>query len=136
MWDRGAQEATVQTEQECRQLLIDQLPWHFADPRDPRIAQLTFEDMIFSPAVLRAASLVGGGLDIDVEAALPSVHQPVLVLAGRHDRTCVPAAAERIAALVPHGRLHVLENSGHLTFAEQPEEYVDVVRAFLDQVTA
>jgi proline iminopeptidase len=132
-WER---EATVQTEQECRQLLIDQLPWHFADPRDPRIAEMTFEDMVFSPAVLRAASLEGGGLDIDVEAALPSVPQPVLALAGRHDRTCVPAAAEQIAALVPHGQLHVFERSGHMTFAEQPTEYVAVVRAFLDRATA
>jgi proline iminopeptidase len=128
-------EATVQTEQECRQLLLDQLPWHFADPRDPRIAQMTFEDMIFSPAVLRAASFEGGGLNIDVEAALPSVPQPMLVLAGRHDRTCVPAASEQIAALVPNGQLHVFEHSGHMTFAEQPEEYLGVVRAFLDRVS-
>lgn len=132
-WER---EATVQTEQECRQLMIDQLPWHFADPRDPRIAQMTFEDMVFSPALFRATSLEGGGLDIDVEATLPSVHHPMLVLAGRHDRTCVPAAAEQIAALVPEGQLHVFENSGHFAYAEEPEEYVAVVRAFLDRVTA
>jgi proline-specific peptidase len=131
-WER---EATVQTEQECRQLMLDQLPWHFADPRDPRIALMTLEDMVFSPAVLRASSLEGGGLDIDVEAALPSVHHPVLVLAGRHDRTCVPAAAEQIAALAPDAQLHVFESSGHMTFAEEPEEYVDVVRAFLDRLS-
>jgi len=131
-WER---EATVQTEQECRQLMLDQLPWHFADPRDPRIAETTFDDMVFSPAVLRAASLEGGGLHIDVESRLPSVSQPVLVLAGRHDRTCVPAAAEQITALAPHAELHVFEHSGHLTYIEQPQEYVAVVRAFLDRVT-
>ena len=30
-WER---EATVQTEQECRQITLDQMPWHFADPRN------------------------------------------------------------------------------------------------------
>jgi pimeloyl-ACP methyl ester carboxylesterase len=124
-------EATVETEAECRQLLVDQLPWHFADPRDPRIAGLTFEDMVFSPAVLRAASLEGGGIDIDVEERLPHVPQPLLALVGRLDRTCVPAAAERIAELAPRGELHVLEGSGHMGFLEQEQEYVDVVRGFL-----
>ncbi len=130
-----AREATVQSEQECRQLMVDQLPWHFADPRDPRIAETTWDDMVFSPAVLRAASLEGGGLDIEVEEGLGAVSQPVLVLAGRHDRTCVPVASEQIVALAPHGELHVFEQSGHMTFVEQPEEYVAVVRAFLNRVT-
>lgn len=129
-WER---EATVETEQECRQLLIDQLPWHFADPRDPRIADLTFEDMVFSPAVLRAASLEGGGLDIEVEERLPHVPQPLLALVGRHDRTCVPEASARIAELAPRGELQVLEGSGHMGFVEQEREYVEVVRAFLEK---
>jgi pimeloyl-ACP methyl ester carboxylesterase len=132
-WER---EATVQSEQECRQLMIDQLPWHFADPRDPRIGGLTFDDMIFSPAVLRATSLEGGGLHIDVAERLPHVPQPVLVLAGRHDRTCVPAGAERIAELVPGSELHVFEQSGHMSFIEEPADYVATVRAFLDRVTS
>jgi len=29
----------------------------------------------------------------------------------------------------------VFERSGHMTFVEQPEEYVAVVRAFLDAAT-
>ena len=132
-WER---EATVETEQECRQLMLDQFPWNFADPRDPRIAALTLEDMIFSPSVLRAASLEGGGLDIEVEDRLPHVSQPVLVLTGRHDRTCVPAASERIAELIPDAELHVLERSGHMGFIEQPDEYRATVRAFLDHATA
>jgi len=130
-------EATVQTEQECHRLLVDQMPWHFADPRDPRLADLLplLAEIVYSPAVLRAASLAGEGLAIEVEDALPRVPQPVLVLTGRHDRTCVPAAAERIAELVPGSTLHVLENSGHMGFIEQPEEYVAAVRTFLDRAT-
>ncbi|MGB8649855.1 MAG: alpha/beta fold hydrolase [Mycobacteriales bacterium] len=131
-WER---EATAQTPEEVKQLLIDQLPWHFADPRDPRIAALTFADMVCSPAPLRAGSLEGDGLRIEVEERLTHVHQPVLVLTGRHDRTCVPAASERIAELVPHAELHVFERSGHLAFIEEPEAYVATVRAFLDRVT-
>ena len=129
-----AREATLTDDAEVGPLIADQLPWHFADPRDPRIAeyQARSAGLVGSAAVLRAASLEGGGLAIEVEEALPHVPQPVLALAGRHDRTCVPAAAERIAALAPHGRLHVFERSGHMAFVEQPEDYVAVVRGFLD----
>jgi len=67
-----------------------------------------------------------------VEDALPLVTQPVLVLAGRFDRTCVPATSEQIAALIPGSQLHVFEESGHMTFVEQEQEYLDVVRQFLD----
>lgn len=134
-WQR---EATVETDEECRQLLIDQLPWHFADPRDPRIADFAkqAEQMRFSAAVLRAASLEGGGLSIDVESHLPHVPQPVLACTGRHDRTCPPAAAERIAELTPYGELHILESAGHLTYLEATAEYVRVVGDFLDRATS
>ena len=130
-WER---EATVANDEECRQLLIDQLPWHFADPRDPRIGAMTFTDMHFSPAILRATSLEGDGLVIEVEDRLPSVRQPVLVLTGRSDRTCLPEASERIADLVPSSTLRVFEQSGHMSFIEEPEAYVATVRAFLDQL--
>jgi proline iminopeptidase len=133
-----ADEATAQTQEDFRALFVDQMPWHFKDPRDPRIAELCagLEDMVFSPEVLRASSLEGGDLAIEVEDALPFVTQPVLVLAGRHDRTCVPAAAERMAELIPGSELHVFEQSGHMTFVEQEQEYVHVVRRFLDAATA
>jgi proline iminopeptidase len=134
-WER---EATVDTEEECKQLLLDQLPWHFANPRDPRIAEYTqvTEHMRYAPAVLRAASLEGGGLTIDVEEALTHVPQPLLACAGRQDRTCVPAASERIAELAPKGELHIFDEAGHMAFVEQPAEYVRVVGDFLDRATA
>ena len=133
-----AREATVSTEEECRQLLADQMPFHFADPRDPRIAELEAqtEHMRYSPEVLRASSLEGGGLSIDVEDALTRVPQPLLALAGRHDRTCVPEASEQVASLAPKGELHIFETAGHMTYVEANEEYLRVVRDFLDRVTA
>jgi proline-specific peptidase len=133
-----ADEASAQTQDDVRNLMIDQMPWHFRDPRDSRIAVFSadVQDAVYSPEVLRASSLEGGGLAIEVEDSLPMVTQPVLVLAGRYDRTCVPAASEQIAALVPRSQLHVFEQSGHMTFVEQEQEYVQVVRRFLDECSA
>lgn len=131
-WER---EQHARTQEDCAALLHDQLPFHFADPRDPRIAEFErrTEGARYSPDVLRhfAAEEYGG---IEVEDKLGSITQPVLVLAGRHDRTCTVEAAEAIAAGLPDGRLEVLEDSGHMTYAEEPERYLDVVRRFLQSV--
>jgi proline iminopeptidase len=55
----------------------------------------------------------------------------MLVLAGRHDRTCPPEASQATAAGVPGAELHIFEQSGHMPFVEQPDEFLNVVREFL-----
>jgi proline-specific peptidase len=128
-----AREADARTEEELATLVEEQMPWHFADPRDPRIAeyQQKTADMVYAPDVLRAMSGYYGG--IDVEERLDHVTQPVLALAGRHDRNCPPEAAEFIAAGVADGRCVIFEESGHMMFVEEPDRYVAVVRTFLDE---
>jgi pimeloyl-ACP methyl ester carboxylesterase len=127
-----AREAHARTPEDVAALLADQWPFHFADPRDPRIDDLRagMSEAILSPDVLRAAATAGYG-HIEVEDRLAGVAHPVLVLAGRHDRTCSIPAAEAIAAGAPDARLVVFEHSGHMTFAEEPEAYRAAVREFI-----
>ena len=129
-WER---EKEAKTAAECRSILTDQLPFHFADPRDPRIEDVrtAMVTAAYSPDVLRAAANEGYG-GIEVEDRLKDVTHPVLVLAGRHDRACSVEAAEAIARDIgAQAELHVFEDAGHLTFVEQPGEYVDTVLDFL-----
>lgn len=128
-WER---ESSAQTQPESRAILVDQLPFHFADPRDPRIAEpaARLGDMVFAPDVLRAAATANYG-SIEVEDRLGSIPQPVLVLCGRHERTCPLAASEAIAAGIPDAQLVVFERSAHMAFIEEPEAYLAAVRSFL-----
>lgn len=127
-----ARERDVTTEDEVAALLHDQLPFHFANPEDAIIVEYEArtQGARYSPQVLQyfARQEYGG---IEVEDKLPSVRQPVLVLTGRHDRTCSVEAAETIAQSVPNGRLVVFEDSGHMTFVEETERYISVVNEFL-----
>jgi proline iminopeptidase len=127
-----AREAEAQTSEDVRQLLADQLPFHFADPRDPRIEEVRahLQEMVGSPDVVRAGATEGYG-HIELEDQLKDISHPVLVLAGRHDRTCVPEAAEAMAQAIPGAELHILEHSGHMGFVEEPAAYLDAVRRFL-----
>jgi proline iminopeptidase len=127
-----AREQGVRTAEEVAELLHDQMPFHFADPLDPRIAEFERRSAgaVYSPEVLRHFSQAGYG-DIDVEQRLGGVRRPVLVLAGRHDRTCVLDGASAIAEGVPGARLVVFEHSAHMSYVEEQDRYVEVVRSFL-----
>ncbi|HEX5897972.1 MAG TPA: alpha/beta fold hydrolase [Solirubrobacteraceae bacterium] len=127
-----AREAEAHTQEDVASLLSDQLPFHFADPRDPRIEEMraAMADAVYGPDVLRAAATEDYGA-IAVEDRLADVTHPVLVLAGRHDRTCPVAAAEAMVAGLPDAELVVFEDSGHMTFVEENAAYLAAVRDFL-----
>jgi proline-specific peptidase len=127
-----ARESEAQTQEDCKSLLSDQLPFHFRDPRDPRIdvMRADLDSMVFAPDVLRAAAKEEYGA-IDVQHRLGSISHPLLVLAGRHDRTCPVAAAEAIAQGAPDAELVLFENSAHMTFIEEQDAYIAAVSDFL-----
>jgi proline iminopeptidase len=127
-----AREPDVRTRDDFASIMVEQLPFHFADPLDPRIEDYAARSSgtIYSPAVLRHFADAGYG-GIEVEDRLPDVATPVLVTAGRHDRTCVVEAAEDMVPRIPGGRLEVFEQSGHMMFVEEQERYLDVVAGFL-----
>ena len=130
-----AREQHAQTAEDCDELLHDQLPFHFADPRDPRIAEFERRTagIVPAPELLRHFAVAEYGA-IEVEDRLEEVTAPALVLAGRHDRTCSVAAAEAIAAGIRGAELVVFEDSGHMTYVEENEAYLGAVRRFLQSV--
>lgn len=127
-----AREPEVSTAGEFDRLMREQWPFHFADPCDPRIEEYSARsaDTVYEPDVLRHFAAEGCGA-IEVEDRLDQVASPTLVVAGRHDRTCVPEAAEAIATGVRDAQLVMLEHSGHMTFVEEPGAYLEAVSLFL-----
>lgn len=132
--DSWAREAEAQTEEEFASLMHDQMPFHFGNPLDPRIAEYEERtaDTIFSPSVLQHFSKAEYG-GIELEDRLKDVTQPVLVCTGRHDRACTVEAAEAMAEGLPNAELIIFEESGHMTFVEENELYLKVVRQFLNK---
>lgn len=132
--DSWAREPHAQSHEEVAALLSDQLPFHFADPLDAQIAdyEQRTAGAVHSAEVLRKFSSEEYG-GIEVEDKLAGISQPVLVLAGRHDRACSIEAAEFMAANIPTAELVIFENSAHMTFVEENEGYLTAVRSFLDR---
>ena len=130
-------ETSVETQEDFARIMHDQMPWHFADPRDPRIAEYLERagGAVYSPRILRVFAAAGYG-GIELEDRLGEIAHPVLVLAGRHDRTCQPEAAELMAAGIPGAELRIFEHSGHMTFVEEQDAYLETVRDFLERHSA
>ncbi|WP_298216776.1 proline iminopeptidase-family hydrolase [Acidocella sp.] len=65
---------------------------------------------------------------------VPDLHrltQPALVMCGLHDEL-TPACSRLIHQNLPQSRIKVFQNSSHMPFWEEPEEYQKTLRAFLD----
>ncbi|MEO6463791.1 MAG: alpha/beta fold hydrolase, partial [Candidatus Eisenbacteria bacterium] len=73
---------------------------------------------------------------VELLPRLGSVTAPALVLAGRYDRICPPAASHRIARALPRGRLVVFERSGHRPELEEADRWFDVMSRFLQEALA
>lgn len=83
----------------------------------------------FARAVARS---LGGVLTADAQP-LERVTQPVLVVWGREDRLVPLKRSERLLRRLPHARLHVLDQCGHLPMLEQPAAFNRAVEGFLNE---
>ena len=79
----------------------------------------------------RAVRLLRVMLGDSIEEKLPHVRCPALVLRGGRDRVVPARWAERVAALLPDGRLEIVPGYGHMAHYAGPLAVVPVLRPFL-----
>lgn len=122
-------EKAVETEEQLKQLLRDQMPFHFHGEPPPGYG----EETVGSPEVLRYFANIGYGA-FDYRPKLSSVRKPTLILVGEHDRTTTPRAARVLHEGIPNSELVVIPDAGHMSFVEKSEPYLTAVRRFLSGV--
>lgn len=71
----------------------------------------------------------------DVRGDLAFVRAPTLVVSTTGDPLVSPRLHEELAALIPRARLARID-TGHLPFAERPEEWLGLITGFLDEHSA
>jgi proline iminopeptidase len=125
-WER---EKTVETEEQLKQLLRDQLRFHFHGEPPPDYG----EETVGAPKVLRHFANAGYG-DFDYRPKLSRVQKPTLVIVGEHDRTTTPRAARVLHKGIKASEFVVVPEAGHLSFVERLDFYLDAVRRFLSGI--
>jgi proline-specific peptidase len=78
-------------------------------------------------------TVVGTLKDWDVTERLAEIGVPTLLVGGRHDE-CRPEHLADMQARIPGSELVILEESSHLSFAEERDRFLDVMNGFLERV--
>ena len=100
--------------------------------REPRsFWAIMFQD--FLRAGLRRTALTLRSLQqCRLEAWLPRVEVPTLVVGGRHDRIVPMWWMDRVVALLPQGQVVVIPDAGHVPNFSHPARLTTLVRAFVE----
>jgi pimeloyl-ACP methyl ester carboxylesterase len=72
----------------------------------------------------------------DLTQALAKVRSRTLLIRGSNDIIMTQGKMEALARAIPDSRLLVVEGSGHMTIAEQPETVVGMIDSFLQETAA
>jgi pimeloyl-ACP methyl ester carboxylesterase len=120
------QEKTVETEEELKELVRVQMPFHFAGDPPPGYG----DETVGTPDVLRHFANVGYG-DFDYTPDLGRAEKPTLVVVGEQDRTTTTRSARVLHEGIGGSELVVIPGVGHMSFVEAQDEYLDAVRSFL-----
>jgi pimeloyl-ACP methyl ester carboxylesterase len=67
----------------------------------------------------------------DNRPLLPTISCPTLVVVGREDALTPPKVAQEMADGIPNAELVIIENCGHLSTLERPEEVTSHMRRWL-----
>lgn len=70
----------------------------------------------------------------DGHPELPHIHCPTLVIASRQDQMRKLEEAENLANGLPHAQLHIVEDCGHMSVLEQPDEVRRVMNRWIDNL--
>jgi 3-oxoadipate enol-lactonase len=67
---------------------------------------------------------------------LPEINVPVLVMAGYEDKITPPAIARFLHEQIKNSRLHILNNAGHVANIENPEDFTEQLKMFIQYAAA
>ncbi|MEH7443699.1 proline iminopeptidase-family hydrolase [Bacillus sp. JJ1122] len=78
-------------------------------------------------------TVLGNLKTFDCTSQLKEIDCPTLYTCGRYDEA-TPETTEYYSSVTPNSELQVFENSAHMPYVEEPEEYLQVIRDFLKKV--
>jgi proline iminopeptidase len=78
-------------------------------------------------------SVKGNLKSFDCTSRLNEINCPTLFTCGRYDEA-TPESTEYFSSLVQNGQFHVFENSAHIPYYEEHDEFVKVIGKFLKEI--
>jgi pimeloyl-ACP methyl ester carboxylesterase len=69
---------------------------------------------------------------VEYEDKLSQIKVPTLIVVGDHDEAD-PKMSREMQQKIAGSKLVILPNSGHMTFVDQPDQFIEAVRSFVAQ---
>jgi 2-hydroxy-6-oxonona-2,4-dienedioate hydrolase len=122
------------TTDRCGRNVLEQLRRLFAAaPHEaPDLLGVQLRDT-WSAGLREALATARYAIEDRIEAKLPLLRIPVLVVSGEHDPLAPPRWAAELAGLLPQGQLHILAGGGHALNYSAPDQLLALVAPFLNQ---
>jgi len=73
-------------------------------------------------------------VSFDFESRIPEIKVPALVISGEEDKVVPVADSEKLNSLIPNSKLLLIPNIGHLPHEEAPEQFIEIVFSWIDDV--
>jgi len=80
----------------------------------------------------RSGILPDAGL-VEADHVLAEIGIPILFLHGSHDTTNPASLATRAAGQIENARVAVIDNAGHMTHVDEPDQWIATLESFLAQ---
>jgi 2-hydroxy-6-oxonona-2,4-dienedioate hydrolase len=106
---------------------------------DPAIASEELVNEVFEITnnrlkVIKIISLAKSAIRNNLGEELNQIQQPTLLIWGKNDTITPPFVAEEFKKLIPHSELHFINKCGHAPMMEVPEEFNNILDAFLEKL--
>lgn len=97
----------------------------------PQAYRLIGSDYLNTSVDLRPAFLKI--INEDLTEYLPKINVPTLIIWGENDRDTPLEFGRRIHSHIQHSIFHILKNAGHVSFLDQPDDFLKLVIDFLKE---
>jgi proline iminopeptidase len=126
-------EGTVESNEDFKSLYGSILPLYAMNP-DEEVMKSKLDAIYYHYATHNYAF----NKNLETYNLNPRLHEinvPVLVTGGRHDWITPAECSEEIAAGISSAKLVIFENNGHALVREKTEEYMNLLKEFVQQPT-
>lgn len=106
---------------------------------DPAVATKELVDEVFGIVndrnkAIRVVATAKSAVRHNLGDKLHKIKAPTLLIWGKQDAVTPPFVAEKFHELISHSRLHFLDKCGHAPMMEKPDDFNNILAAFLKEV--